>query len=161
VDGGLAKSACVSHCGNFALVGSSSGGIGVYNLQSGLLRRKYMLHKKAVTGLAVDGMNRKMVSCGLDGILGFYTFSSAKFLGSLSLGEPVTHMVYHQGSDLVACALDDLSIAVVDVVTQKVVRMLYGHTNRVTGLDFSPDARWIVSVALDGTLRTWDLPTGG
>ncbi len=25
------------------------------------------------------------------------------------------------------------------------------------GLDFSPDARWIVSVALDGTLRTWGL----
>ena len=24
-----------------------------------------------------------------------------------------------------------------------------------------PDGRWIVSVALDATLRTWDLPTGG
>ncbi len=53
---GWPKLACVSHCGNFALVGSSSGGIGVYNLQLGLLRRKYMLHKKAVTGLAIDGM---------------------------------------------------------------------------------------------------------
>ena len=39
--------------------------------------------------------------------------------------------------------------------------MLYGHTNRISGLDFSPDGRWIVSVALDSTLRTWDLPTGG
>jgi U3 small nucleolar RNA-associated protein 21 len=28
-------------------------------------------------------------------------------------------------------------------------------------LDFSPDGRWIISVALDSTLRTWDLPTGG
>lgn len=162
VDGGLAKSICVSHCGNFGLVGSSEGGIGVYNLQSGLLRRKYLLHKKTtVTGLAIDGMNRKMVSCGLDGIVGFYNFSDSKYLGKLQLDEPITGMIYHKGSDLVACALDDLSIVVIDVVTQKVVRVLYGHANRITGLDFSPDGRWIVSVSLDGTLRTWDLPTGG
>lgn len=162
VDGGIAKSVCVSHCGNFGFVGSSEGGIGVYNLQSGLLRRKYMLHKKkAVTGIAIDGMNRKMVSCGLDGIVGFYNFSDSKYLGKLQLDEPITDMIYHKGSDLIACALDDLTIVVIDVVTQKVVRILYGHSNRITGMDFSPDGRWIVSVSLDGTLRTWDLPTGG
>lgn len=162
VDGGFAKAVCVSQCGNFGLVGSSEGGIGVYNLQSGLLRRKYMLHKKkAVTGLAIDGMNRKMVSCGLDGIVGFYNFHDLKYLGNLKLDAPITSMVYHKGSDLVACALDDLTIVVIDVVTQKVVRILYGHTNRITGMDFSPDGRWIVSVGLDSTLRTWDLPTGG
>lgn len=162
VDGGFAKAVCVSHCGNFGLVGSSEGGIGVYNLQSGLLRRKYMLHKKkAVTGLAIDGMNRKMVSCGLDGIVGFYNFSDLKYLGKIQLDAPITSMIYHKGSDLVACALDDLTIVVIDVVTQKIIRILYGHSNRVTGMDFSPDGRWIISVGLDSTMRIWDLPTGG
>ena len=70
-------------------------------------------------------------------------------------------MVYHKSSDLIACALDDLSIVIIDVTTQKVVRVLIGHTNRITSLDFSPDGRWIVSVGLDATMRTWDLPTGG
>ncbi|KAK6875438.1 U3 small nucleolar RNA-associated protein 21 [Candida tropicalis] len=161
VDEGMVKSVCISQCGNFGLVGSSLGGIGSYNLQSGLLRKKYMLHKNAVTGLAMDGMNRKMVSCGLDGIVGFYDFGKSRYLGKLQLDAPITSMVYHKSSDLIACALDDLSIVVIDVTTQKVVRMLYGHTNRISGLDFSPDGRWIVSVALDSTLRTWDLPTGG
>ncbi|ODV79760.1 Utp21-domain-containing protein [Suhomyces tanzawaensis NRRL Y-17324] len=161
VDGGIVKSVCISQCGNFGFVGSSTGGIGAYNLQSGLLRKKYMLHKKAVTGLAIDGMNRRMVSSGLDGILGFYDFNESKYLGKLQLDAPITFMIYHRSSDLIACALDDLSIVVVDVITQKVVRVLFGHSNRITGMDFSPDGRWIVSVALDSTIRTWDLPTGG
>ncbi|KAI5954086.1 VAM6 [Candida margitis] len=161
VDQGFCKSVCISQCGNFGLVGSSLGGIGVYNLQSGLLRKKYILHKQAVTGLAIDGMNRKMVSCGLDGIVGFYDFGKSKYLNKLQLEAPITTMVYHKSSDLIACALDDLSIVVIDVTTQKVVRVLVGHSNRISGLDFSPDGRWIVSVGLDSTMRTWDLPTGG
>lgn len=161
VDGGIVKSVAISHCGNFGLVGSSKGGIGSYNLQSGLLRKKYMLHQKDISGIAIDGGNQKMVSVGLDGLVGFYNFAKLTYLGKLDLQSPITKMIYHKGSDLIACCLDDLSIVVIDVVTQKIVRVFYGHTNRITAMDFSPDGRWIVSVALDGTLRTWDIPSGG
>lgn len=161
IDEGFAKSVSISQCGNFGFVGSSNGGIGVYNLQSGLKRKMYRLHKKSVTGIATDGMNRKMVSCGLDGTVGFYDFSKSTFLGKLQLDSPITSMVYHRSSDLFALALDDLSIVVIDSVTQKVVRQLWGHSNRITSIDFSPDGRWVVSASLDSTIRTWDLPTGG
>lgn len=160
VDLGLSLSVAISQCGNFALVGSASGGIGLYNLQSGILRKKYMLHKQAVTGIAMDGFNRKMVLCGLDGLVGFYDFANSKFLGKLQLDAPITAMVYQKLLDLVALLLDDLSVVIVDSVAQKVVRVLYGHTNRITGMDFSPDGRWVVTTGLDSTLRTWDLPTG-
>ncbi|ODQ82930.1 hypothetical protein BABINDRAFT_159415 [Babjeviella inositovora NRRL Y-12698] len=160
VDQGVVKAVAITQCGNFALVGSAGGSIACYNLQSGILRKRYNLHKKAVTGLAVDGMNRKMVSVGLDGVVGFYDFTQSTYLGKLVLDAPITQMVYHRSSDLFALALDDLSIVVVDAVTQKVVRVLYGHSNRITSLDFSPDGRWLVSASLDATIRTWDLPTG-
>ncbi|SCU90172.1 LAME_0E07360g1_1 [Lachancea meyersii CBS 8951] len=160
IDSGLAKSVAISSCGNFGFVGSSNGGIGVYNLQSGLPRKKYKLHKKTVTGIAVDGMNRKMVSCGLDGIVGFYDFSKSAYLGKLQLDAPITSMIYHRSSDLFAVALDDFSIVVIDAVTQKVVRQLWGHSNRISSFDFSPEGRWIVSASLDSSVRVWDLPTG-
>lgn len=160
-DDGFVKSVAISQCGNFGLVGSSNGSISIYNLQSGILRKKYKLHKRAVTGIALDGMNRKMVSCGLDGLVGFYDFNKSTLLGKLQLDAPITSMVYHRSSDLFALALDDLSIVVIDAVTQRVVRQLWGHSNRITAFDFSPDGRWIVSASLDSTIRTWDLPTGG
>lgn len=160
IDGGLVKCVAMTQCGNFGLVGSSNGGIGVYNMQSGMLRKKYKLHKKACTGVCVDASNRKMVSIGLDGIVGFYDFAESKYLGKLTLDAPITQMVYHRTSDLVALALDDLSIVVIDAMTQKVVRQLFGHRNRITAMDFTPDGRWLVSSSLDATIRTWDLPTG-
>lgn len=161
IDDGIVKSIAISQCGNFGFVGSSNGGIGVYNLQSGALRKKYKLHKKTVTGIAVDGMNRKMVSCGLDGIVGFYDFSQSKYLGKLTFDAPITNLCYHRSSDLFAITLDDLSIVIIDAVSQKAVRQLIGHTNRITSMDFSKDGRWLVSSSLDSTIRTWDLPTGG
>mgnify|MGYP003365564505 CR=1 FL=1 len=161
-DDGFVKSVALSQCGNFGFVGSSNGDIVVYNMQSGIIRKKYRFHKNcAVTGIELDGMNRKMVSCGLDGMIGFYDFNKSTLLGKLQLDAPITSMVYHRSSDLFAVALDDFSIVVVDSVTQKVVRQLWGHSNRITAFDFSPDGRWIVSASLDSTMRTWDLPTGG
>ncbi|SMN22695.1 similar to Saccharomyces cerevisiae YLR409C UTP21 Subunit of U3-containing 90S preribosome and Small Subunit (SSU) processome complexes [Maudiozyma saulgeensis] len=161
-DDGFVKSVALSQCGNFGFVGSSNGDIVVYNMQSGIIRKKYRLHKNAaVTGIELDGMNRKMVSCGLDGLIGFYDFNKSTLLGKLQLDAPITRMVYHRSSDLFAVALDDFSIVVIDSVTQRVVRQLWGHSNRITAFDFSPDGRWIVSASLDSTMRTWDLPTGG
>ena len=159
-DDGFVTAVHLSTCGNFAFIGSSKGSITVYNMQSGTLRKKFNLHKQSITGICVDSMNRKMVSVGLDGIVGFYDFAKSKFLGKLQLESPITSLKYHRGSDLFALALDDLSIVVIDSESQKIVRQMFGHNNRITALEFSPDGRWIISASLDATIRTWDLPTG-
>lgn len=74
----------ISNCGTFAAVGSAGGIIDVYNLQSGQRRQRFPPsssknnkfgkvsasgHTKAITGLAIDNLNRNVVSCGLDGKL--------------------------------------------------------------------------------------------
>lgn len=65
-------------------MGSAGGIIDIYNLQSGQRRQRFPPspssknklgkvavsgHTKAVTGLAIDNLNRNVVSCGLDGKL--------------------------------------------------------------------------------------------
>ena len=86
------QSVSISQCGTFALIGSAGGRIDMFNLQSGLHQQSFppLLsvpkanprnihgsvtssaddkggHTRAVTGLMVDGLNRTVISCGLDG----------------------------------------------------------------------------------------------
>ncbi len=162
VDGSFAKAVAISSCGNFGIVGSAQGGIGVYNLQSGILRKKFVnVHKSSITGVAIDGLNRVMISTSLDGTINFYDFGRGVHTTRMRLLAPINSMVYHRSSDLLAVALDNLSVTVIDLTTKKKIRELWGHSNRITSLDFTPNGRWIISASLDSTIRTWDLPTGG
>lgn len=159
-DGGTVKSVAISACGNFAIVGSSGGSISIYNLQSGILRKTLApVHSRAVTGVVVDAINSKVMSCSLDGTFATHDFTTAKLLHSVKLDAPITDM--RLKNSLAALVLDNLSIVVIDTETQRVVRELWGHLNRITSFDFSPDGRWIISSSLDSTIRTWDLPSGG
>jgi U3 small nucleolar RNA-associated protein 21 len=63
-------------------------------------------------------------------------------------------------SGLLAIAMEDFTIVVVEVDSGNIVRRLTGHDGRLTDFAFSPDARWLVSSAQDCSIRTWDLPTG-
>lgn len=38
------------------------------------------------------------------------------------------------------------------------VRRFNGHSDRITDLQISTDARWLLSASMDGTLRVWDIP---
>ncbi|KAK9464493.1 Utp21 specific WD40 associated putative domain-containing protein [Lipomyces arxii] len=150
----------VSFCGNFGLVGSAGGSVEVYNLQSGIRRKRFRSHVRAVTGVAVDGLNKTIVSCGVDGELHFHAFKTVELKYKLHLSAPATKLLLHRSTELLAVSLSNNVIIVVDIVTMRIVRELKGHTDTITAFDFSADGRWIVSAAKDGTLRTWDLPTG-
>ena len=187
-DGGEVKSVAISTCGTFAIVGSSGGGIDMFNLQSGLHRRRFpepmtaaqakelkssdntakfgMIgrgkHTKAVTGIVIDSLNRVVISCGLDGAIKFWDFNTGILLHELKWGNftAITRSKLHRHSDLLAVSCDDLCIRVVDIETRKTVRELWGASGRISDFCFSNDGRWIFGASTDSVTRVWDLPTG-
>ncbi|KAJ1982744.1 rRNA-processing protein utp21 [Dimargaris xerosporica] len=154
------KAVALSHCGNFALTGQANGDVTLFAIQSGMLRRRFQHHQKAVTGIACDESGRIFLSSSLDGTVAIWDPKKPTPVHILELPAGVVSMHFHTDNGLVVLIDDDMTIHVYDVETHKLVRKFTGHTNRITDLTMSPDGRWLVSASLDSTVRTWDLPTG-
>ncbi|KAI8062716.1 Utp21 specific WD40 associated putative domain-containing protein [Gongronella butleri] len=153
----------ISACGNFGLLGTSSGQIDMFNMQSGAFRRSFGGddgHKKPVTGLATDAITRYLISSSVDRTVKIWDFKTGAVIKTIELEAPVVAIRYLRDTDLLAVVCDDLGIRIIDIETYRVVREFWGHRNRITDMTFSPDGRWLVTSSLDATVRTWDLPTG-
>ncbi|KAL8731904.1 MAG: hypothetical protein Q9181_004140 [Wetmoreana brouardii] len=118
-------------------------------------------HRKAVSGLMVDPLNRTVISCGLDGKIKFWDFQTGMLRDEIDWSPMVaiTASQYYRASDLVALSCDDLSIRIIDVETKKLVRELWGCLGQISDFCFSNDGRWIVAASMDSVIRIWDLPT--
>ncbi|XP_014881849.1 WD repeat-containing protein 36 [Poecilia latipinna] len=160
----VATAVDITSCGNFAVIGSSCGRVDIYNLQSGLHRGCYgdeeKAHSGVVRGVATDTLNQLTVSCGSDWLLKFWRFKTRKQEVVLKLNAAPASLRLHRDSGMVAMAMDDFTLVVVDMETKRIVRKFAGHHGNITDMTFSPDGRWLVTTAMDCTIRTWDLPSG-
>lgn len=164
----------------------------MFNLQSGILRQRFPAplnqsqakklklqsgsgevhtsrfgagegkHRKAVTGLIIDPLNRTVISCGLDGKIKFWDFHTGALKDEIDWSPSmiaITAAQHCKASDLIALSCDDLAIRVVDAETKKLARELWGCAGPISDFCFSADGRWIVAAAMDSVVRVWDLPT--
>ncbi|ERF69345.1 hypothetical protein EPUS_08818 [Endocarpon pusillum Z07020] len=180
------SSIAMTACGTFAIVGSSGGSIDMYNLQSGMHRRKFPPkltpaevkqvrlrqlrsdtemanrgHHGSVSGITVDALNQSMVSCSLDGSIRFWDFATGLQTHQLiAASYAPTALRYNAPSGLISLACDDLCIRVLDIETKKKVREFWGCRGQIDDHCFSHDGRWIVSCAKDSVIRVFDLATG-
>ncbi|KAF2458009.1 Utp21 specific WD40 associated putative domain-containing protein [Lineolata rhizophorae] len=86
-------------------------------------------HSKAVNGLAVDPLNRTLMSGGADGKLKFWNFGSGVLEHEISLPTPIAALRYHASADLVAVSGDDGFVRVFDATTKKLVREFKGPSS--------------------------------
>lgn len=126
-------------------------------------------HAAAVVGLAVDSLNKTVVSAGADGKIKFWHFSSGLLKDQLdwSTSTGITGMRFHRSADLAAFACTDGCIRVIDISTQKLIRELWRSRTPLAELQdlkfsdfqFSTDGHWITASA-GPLVFLWDLPTG-
>lgn len=146
----------ITSCGNFAVIGLSSGTVDVYNMQSGIHRGSFgkdQAHQGSVRGVAVDGLNQLTVTAGSEGLLKFWNFKNKILIHSMNLDSSPKMMLLHRDSGILGLALDDFSISVLDIETRKIVREFSGHQGQINDMAFSPDGRWLISAAMDCSIR--------
>ncbi|KAG6332366.1 hypothetical protein ID866_6722 [Astraeus odoratus] len=177
---GHVKCVCVTACGNFGIVGSNTGEIHMWNMQSGIKRKSFEIGEypqavtdraeqqpnskesdRCITGLATDSLNRVVIASTSDGTINFFDFYTTKLVHALVLSTSVSSIWLHQSSGLLAAICDDMVVRVIDIETRRVVRELAcGSKGRILDIAFSSDSRWIVATSTDSIIRTFDVPTG-
>lgn len=119
----------------------------------------------AVTGLAMDSVNKTLISVGADAKLILWKFEThaPHKKSPYRLPSPATKLCHVRESDLAAIALQDFSIILFDCAALSIVRRfgsgIVSHTGPISDMGFSPDGRNLYTSSLDGTIRVWDVPT--
>ncbi|XP_043835608.1 WD repeat-containing protein 36 isoform X1 [Dromiciops gliroides] len=153
----------ITSCGNFAVIGLTSGNVDVYNMQSGMHRGSFGMnkaHEGAVRGVAVDGLNQLTITAGSEGLLKFWNFKSKMLIHTTNLNSSPNIILLHRDSGILGIASDDFSLSVIDIETRRTVREFFGHQGQINDMAFSPDGRWLISGSMDCSIRIWDLPSG-
>uniref|UniRef100_A0A671VVY0 WD repeat domain 36 n=1 Tax=Sparus aurata TaxID=8175 RepID=A0A671VVY0_SPAAU len=133
----IATAVAITSCGNFAVIGSSCGRVDVYNLQSGLHRGCYgdnnKAHSGAVRGVATDTLNQLSLTTGSDWLLKFWRFKTRK---EEEQDRHLTTVLFclFSVSGMLALALDDFTLLVVDIETRRVVRKFTGHHGNINDM---------------------------
>lgn len=182
-----ATCAVLSPCGNYAVIGSQDGRLHCYNLQSGRhqgvyedpalpfnLRTKKVeeneeakpiwkkAHASAVVATAVDAFGDNLISAGrTDSLVKFWSLYARSAAGDpIATRAKIAKIEWCKTSDLLAISCIDFNIYIYDGATRRLARKFSAHTAPISDFCFDPNGRRLVSASVDGTIRTWDLPSG-
>uniref|UniRef100_A0A6G1S835 WD repeat-containing protein 36 n=1 Tax=Aceria tosichella TaxID=561515 RepID=A0A6G1S835_9ACAR len=163
----LGSSICITGCGNFVVIGFSNGLIFKYNIQSGMFKQYYenpkltdhRAHDGQVTGVTVDALDMVLISSGSDSRLRLWNFKTSAMMKDFEMSAPIDKIELHRQNNLIAVAMENMTIEILDFETQVLVRK-FQTTGKILDMCYSPDSHWLIVALDDKSIRTWDLNLG-
>ena len=154
-------------CGNFVLIGYSTGHIDKFNIQSGLHRATFQTEngiqrtldydpKYEIACLAVDELSTTLISANNEE-LKFWSMKTTKLVGYLGFKHKITKMTISRQSGLVAIAHSNGEISVIDVETRRVIREFKKLKSKINDFVFTSDCKWLIVAFEDKSIRVFDL----
>jgi WD40 repeat protein len=119
-------------------------------------------HTHSVTSLALSADGRRLVSSSRDGTLRVWDAATGAPEAVLSPGwwrRAMWVATVSADGGLVAGGSDDFVVRVWEVATRRLRTELYGHTQSIRVLGWSPDGRLFASGGRDTTVKLWDTAT--
>eukprot|EP01132_Coremiostelium_polycephalum_P001123 gene1123-1428_t len=153
---------CVSSCGHFALLGDAGGCLYKFNIQSGLERGKTTQlesHSSTITSIVCDPTNRFVITSSIDRTIRFFDFTKLTLHKLITLPQPISKMVIHKDSGMIATSCDDMKVRLYDIETQNLAREFGNFKSKVNHMTFNHDGRWLITSSSDLSIRIFDIPS--
>jgi U3 small nucleolar RNA-associated protein 21 len=148
-----------TNCGNLIVLGTRSGGIEVYNIQSGLFQYR-MEESTQIIGIYTGVGNRVLVSLIRDGI-GFWNLKTRRKVNDISVKNKIHQFAFSPVNELVATSNDYGSINIYSLDTRKELREWKDvHTHMITQMVFSKNGKNIYSSSMDCTISVLNIVNG-
>ena len=130
----------------------------LFDARTGTLLHPLVGHSNTVVALAWSRDSTRLITGGNDDWWRIWDVATGTASHGNQVSGPVTAVAFRPDGDAVATATG-AQANVWDVGTAVPLAQLEGHSGTVTGVDFSPDGRLLVTSSADGTARVWNLAT--
>lgn len=156
----------------YAVVGTKTGKLQVFDIAAGTLIESLAAHTGAVWSLCMTATRNGIVTGSADHDVKFFDFELAPTESgtgrqltllhskTLKMSEDVTCVRCSSDQRLLAVALLDNTVKIFFADTLKFFLSLYGHKLPVLSMDISTDGSLIVTASADRNLKVWGLDFG-
>jgi hypothetical protein len=129
---------------------TSEGETVVFDTGTGKIIRRIRLPEGSTDAASIDEDGRYLAWVPRPGVVAVMDIESGEVVARDELPGASRVAVAPDGRTLaVSCGAE---VEILDMPTLQPIRSLSGHDGEITGLDWSPDGKWIFSVATDGRL---------
>ena len=137
---------------------SADKNIGAWDVESCKRIKKIIGHKSFVNSCHPARRGPDLIVSGSDdNTTKIWDLRQKGFIHSFDNKYQVTSVSFNDTAEKVFSAGLDNQIKVWDLRKKEVEYVIYGHTDTITGISLSPDGSYLLSNAMDQTVRCWDV----
>ncbi|RKP26065.1 WD40-repeat-containing domain protein [Syncephalis pseudoplumigaleata] len=116
-------------------------------------------HTDSVTSIAFSHDGLYLATGGMDGKVNVWQVGDAAHIATLDGPDEVEWIDWHPKGHILLAGARDTTLWMWQLPSGRCMHVFAGHSGAVTCGQFTPDGKWVVSGAEDGTLILWDPKT--
>jgi Prp8 binding protein len=130
----------------------------LWDVEVGARLRKYRGHQTFVNACDIARRGPQLLCSGSDdGTIRIWDSRRKISIQSLQNMYQVTSVCFTDTAEQVVSGGIDNDLKVWDLRKNEVIYTMHGHSDTVTGMELSPDGSYLLTTAMDNTVRIWDV----